>query len=152
MEEDELQVALQQAREFAELYPITKGMLALAARMPQLLAKYSFMYGKFCVEVTYETHCAPPRWHTQISILEDIGEGEWGVPQQALLATQSWSPEDQRDADKILREALAPMDTRQSQTIKIHKGNMALHYMLNDDSASVEKVPDWTRPTTGVLH
>lgn len=151
MDEDELQVVLREKRSFAQQYPITQGFLDMALKMPHLLTPYAFMYGKFCISITYETYCSPPRWHAQASVLEDIGELEWGVPQQGMPHTDSWKPEDERDADKLLREALAPMDTRPSQTIHIHKGNMSLHYIL-DDPLAIGPTGDWTQSEPRVIH
>ena len=117
-------------------------MIGNAKHFPSILLPYTFRYGKFRVELCYETYVKPPRWHAMVSIMEEIGELEFGAMQEALLALESWTEGDFNDARKILGECLAPEILRHKQMIHEHRGLWALHQVTEDEHAgsSVEIV------------
>lgn len=129
---DNLEAICAKHRELALQQPMDIWMLRKASVQPQILAKYSFKWGKFYVSITYETHCKPRRWHAQVSILEPISEIEFGAMQEAMLATESWTGEDMKQAMDILGECLAPEVVKSDQPIQVHTGLWSRHLMTPD--------------------
>lgn len=78
-----------------------------------------------------------PTWHGSVSILEEVGEQdvqlESGiiikVPQDAMLATESWTAEHFKQARYLLGELLGPVILEEGQQVVEHTGLFALHYI-----------------------
>lgn len=68
-----------------------------------------------------------------MSILEEIGELEFGAPKEALLALVSWTDRDFVEAREILGEALGDEILRPTQKVTEHEGQMSLHWMTEDE-------------------
>lgn len=119
-------------RELALEKPVDIWKLREASTQPRILAPYSFKWGKFFVSITYEAYKRPHRWHAQATILEEIGEGEWGSAQEALLAVSSWTDRDRAEAIDILGEALAPEMVSSTQSKIAHWGLWSLHLIVED--------------------
>ena len=124
---DELKSACQAHRQLALERPVNIGVIRQARTDPWALAPYMFQYGKFRISIMYETYVKPPRWTAQVSILEEVGELEFGAAPEALLAVQSWSIEDYRDARDIIGEALSPLIPPTTNPRHIHAGLWSLH-------------------------
>jgi len=102
-----------------------------------IMKDYTFKWGKYFVEITYRTDPGrAPNWHSQVTILEDIGELEYGAPKQALLALESWTDTDLKEARQILGEALGDEIVRTTQQVVEHKGQWSLHWGTSDERSS----------------
>jgi hypothetical protein len=133
---DELKDVCVRHREIARQHPVNSPLLHRAKQNPRHLARYTFRIGKFLVSITYETHCQPPRWHAHATILEDVGELEFGAAQEAMLALQSWTPEDHAQAHAILGECLAPEILRHTQPVTVHEGLWSVHWLTNTEASN----------------
>jgi hypothetical protein len=58
-------------------HPLEIDTLSYMDFVKGIMEPYTFKYGKYFVEITLR---APGIWHSQVTILEDIGELEWGAP------------------------------------------------------------------------
>jgi hypothetical protein len=108
----------------------------------EIMKDYTFKWGKYYVEISYRTDKdRAPNWHAQVTILEEIGEGEWGTAQEALLALESWTPTDLQEAREILGEALGDEIVRTTQQVVEHRGQWSLHWATSDERAG-ERDPE----------
>jgi len=150
---DELKKICEAHRAYARLVPIVPWLLGVEGYklylnehpnevltlsyidyVKEIMKDYTFKWGKYYVEISYRTERGrAPNWHSQVTILEDIGEGEWGTAQQALLAIESWTPTDLKEAREILGEALGDEIVRTTQQVVEHRGQWSLHWATSDE-------------------
>jgi len=107
-----------------------------------IMKDYTFKWGKYYIEITLRKYPdRPPNWHSQVTILEDIGELEYGAAKQALLAIESWTPTDYQEAREILGEALGDEIVRTTQQVVEHKGQWSLHWATSDERTGDDSGP-----------
>jgi hypothetical protein len=103
----------------------------------EIMGDYTFKWGKYYVEISYRAEKGrAPNWHSQVTILEEIGEGEWGTAREALLALVSWTDTDLKEAREILGEALGDEIVRTTQKVVEHQGQWSLHWSTEDERTS----------------
>ena len=132
MSNDNLEAICAEYRERAKEFPITSAILAKIQADPSGSQHYRFRWGKHYVTIWYETHLSVPRWHATVTILEEINELEFGAQQEALLAVESWTPEQHSQAKDLLGACLGPEIVRDSQQIQVHRGLWSLHWLTPD--------------------
>ena len=132
---DELAEVCEKHRAVARRSPITRTLMSMMPTRPGLMHPYTFRYGKFRICLTYETliRSVKPRWHAQIGVMEVMEELQFGAVSEGLLALESWTKEDFRQAEEILGECLAPVIIRPGQFKQGHKGTMFLHLFVEDE-------------------
>lgn len=132
MSDENLEAICAEYRERAKQFPITPEILRRIEQDPSGSGHYRFRWGKYYVTIWYETFRRTPRWHATVTILEEINELEFGAQQEALLAIESWTKEQESEAKDILGIALGPEIVRDSQQIQVHKGLWSLHWLTDD--------------------
>jgi hypothetical protein len=80
----------------------------------------------------------PPRWHGSVCILHEIGSGnEFGMPEQAILATFQWAEEQKKIAREILGYLLGPVIYEEKQVVQDVLDRMSLHWFTTAKAKSV---------------
>jgi hypothetical protein len=132
---DELAETCERARRYARAHPITEATLNVARYRPQIFAPYSFRVAEqYDCMVMYETFrrpdlgFAPPLWHGQIAVMENIGDLSFGAVQLALVSVKDWLSDDMKRAMEILGEALGSEIRRHDQDVHVHAGLWNLHW------------------------
>lgn len=130
---DNLEAICAEYRERAKQFPITGAILARLQHDPAGAQHYRFRWGKHYATIWYETHLSVTRWHATVTILEEIGELQFGAQQEALVAVESWTAEQHSQAKDILGACLGPEIVRDSQQVTVHRGLWSLHWLCNDE-------------------
>lgn len=101
--------------------------------------RLEFRFGNWFVRCSIDKFSPgkAPTWHGSVSILEEVGEQsvqlESGiiikVPQDAMLASESWTDDHKKQARFLLGELLGPVILTESQQVVEHLGLFALHWI-----------------------
>ena len=136
---DELAEVCDRQRRYARAHPITMASLNVAQYKPTLFNPYRFTVNhQYDCLVFYEVFrrpdiaMQPPLWHVQLTILEVVGELEFGAVQQAMVACKDWFPEQAKVASDIIGEVLAPEVIKHTQEVHVHQGLWSIHYFTPD--------------------
>lgn len=109
-----------------------------------LMECYGFALGPWNCRLTLDRFFNPPSWHGTVSLFKEIGdeavtdaEGRhiFDVPQDALLAVNSWTKEDLDIAKDVLGEMFGPLIHGEHQQVVVMKGIFALHWATSEKEA-----------------
>ena len=109
--------------------------------------EYGWTLGPWSLRLVLEIWQKPYMWHASVACVEEISletikmenGGTFDVPQDALLARQSWHPEHVEQADFILNEMLGDLirANDNSQQVLVYDGLWARHHKLKYEGEAV---------------
>lgn len=99
--------------------------------------RFEFRFGSWFCRICVDAFKKPRTWHASASVLEVVGEQPQqlasgiivNLPQEAMLATESWKPEHFKQARYLLGELFAPLIVGEKQVVHEQTGLFALHYI-----------------------
>lgn len=102
--------------------------------------KFRFRFGSWSLCCTWEALVPGPRvWHGSAAVLAEIGTQPAmmpsglivQVPQEALLANESWEKEHKDQAKFLLGELLGPVIIKDDQTVNVISGLFSEHWQTS---------------------